>query len=60
MKKFRRAMSHDTKGWFKEKLEKHTFFVWCNRLEWSVEGTLKVYGKSLATVLHEVYFIVNL
>ena len=29
-------------------------------LKQPVEGTLKVYGKSLATVLDEVHFIVNL
>ena len=53
-------MCHDAKEWFKEKLEKHAFFVWFNGLERSVEGTLKVYGKSLVTVLDEVPFIVNL
>ena len=29
-------------------------------LKQSVEGTLKVYGKSLTTVLDQVHFIVNL
>ena len=29
-------------------------------LKHSVEGTLKVYGKSLTTVLDQVHFIVNL
>ena len=41
-------------------LEKYAFLCDAIDLEQSMEGTLKMYGKSLATVLDEVHFIVNL
>ena len=41
-------------------LEKYAFLCDAIDLEQSMEGTLKIYGKSLTTVLDEVHFIVNL
>ena len=62
MKMYRRVKSHDIEEWSKEKLilEKYAFFCDAIDLKKSVENTFKVYEKSLATVLDENHFIVNL
>ena len=55
-------MTHDAEEWFKEKLILKKYVFLCNATDFkqSVEGTFKMQGKSLKTVLYEVHFIVNL
>ena len=55
-------MSHDTEEWSKEQLilDRCAFLCDTIDLNQSLEGTLKVQGKSLTTVLDEAHFIVNL
>ena len=56
--------SYVSKHWrvIQRKTSSWETFIFCDAvdLKQSVEGTLKLKGKSLTTVLHEVHFIVNL